>query len=179
MIKEEYKTACRLKEQAKYNIDYDSCQILNLTCANYIYDLIQQSTKYEISLESIKKMLAMIYELLGHEIKYTIPQYTGDKKKCYYGVVANDFVTDSENIKQLSSVFQSSNNFTNVFSTSYQKILYAYPSEFGDISSIKDQNQFEIREPFEKRTVIIDNIQYNVYILKDASSVDNYKIYFV
>lgn len=179
MIKEEYKTACRLKEQTKYNIDYDSCQILNLTCANYIYDLIQQSTKYEISLESIKKMLAMIYELLGHEIKYTIPQYTGDKKECYYGVVANDFVTDSENIKQLSSVFQSSNNFTNVFSTSYQKILYAYPSEFGDISSIKDQNQFEIRESFEKKTVIIDNIQYNVYILKDASSVDNYKIYFV
>lgn len=179
MIKEEYKTACRLKEQTKYNIDYDSCQILNLTCANYIYDLIQQSTKYEISLESIKKMLAMIYELLGHEIKYTIPQYIGDKKKCYYGVVVNDFVTDSENIKQLSSVFQSSNNFTNIFSTSYQKILYAYPSEFGDISSIKDQNQFEIRESFEKKTVIIDNIQYNVYILKDASSVDNYKIYFV
>lgn len=80
MIKGEYKTACRLKEQAKYNIDYDSCQILNLTCANYIYDLIQQSTKYEISLESIKKMLAMIYELLGHEIKYTIPQYTGELK---------------------------------------------------------------------------------------------------
>lgn len=179
MIKEEYKTACRLKEQTKYNIDYDSCQILNLTCANYIYDLIQQSTKYEISLESIKKMLAMIHELLGHEIKYTIPQYIGDKKKCYYGVVANDFVTDSENIKQLSSVIQSSNNFTNIFSTSYQKILYVYPSEFGDISSIKDQNQFEIRESFEKKTVIIDNIQYNVYILKDASSVDNYKIYFV
>lgn len=179
MIKEEYKTACRLKEQTKYNIDYDSCQILNLTCANYIYDLIQQSTKYEISLESIKKMLAMIYELLGHEIKYTIPQYIGDKKKCYYGVVANDFVTDSENIKQLSSVFQSSNNFTNIFSTSYQKILYAYPSEFGDISSIKDQNQFEIRESFEKKVVIIDNVQYNVYIIKDASSVDNYKIYFV
>lgn len=179
MIKEEYKTAYRLKEQTKYNIDYDSCQILNLTCANYIYDLIQQSTKYEISLESIKKMLAMIYELLGHEIKYTIPQYIGDEKECYYGVVANDFVTDSENIKQLSSVFQSSNNFTDIFSTNYQKILYAYPSEFGDISSIKDQNQFEIRESFEKKTVIIDNIQYNVYILKDASSVDNYKIYFV
>lgn len=179
MIKEEYKTACRLKEQTKYNIDYGSCQILNLTCANYIYDLIQQSTKYEISLESIKKMLAMIYELLGHEIKYTIPQYTGDKKECYYGVVANDFVTDSESIKQLNSVFQDSNNFTSTFSTNYQKILYAYPNEFGDISSIKDQNQFEIKESFEKKTVIIDSILYNVYILKDASSVDNYKIYFV
>lgn len=68
MIKGEYKTACRLKEQTKYNIDYDSCQILNLTCANYIYDLIQQSTKYEISLESIKKMYSMMYKLLGHEV---------------------------------------------------------------------------------------------------------------
>nr|DAP05638.1 MAG TPA: hypothetical protein [Caudoviricetes sp.] len=83
-------------------------------------------------------MLAMIYELLGHEIEYVIPQYIGDKKKCYYGVVANDFVTDSESIKQLNSVFQDSNNFTNTFSTNYQKILYAYPNEFGDISSIKD-----------------------------------------
>ena len=36
MIKEEYKNGCRLKEQVKYNIDYDDCQILNLTCANYI-----------------------------------------------------------------------------------------------------------------------------------------------
>ena len=40
MIKEEYKNGCRLKEQVKYNIDYDDCQILNLTCANYIYDLV-------------------------------------------------------------------------------------------------------------------------------------------
>lgn len=68
MIKEEYKIACRLKEQTKYNIDYDSCQILNLTCANYIYDLIQQSTKYEVSLESVKKMYSMMYKLLGHEV---------------------------------------------------------------------------------------------------------------
>lgn len=68
MIEEEYKTACRLKEQTKYNIDYDGRQILNLTCANYIYDLIQQSTKYGISLESIKKMYSMMYKLLGHEV---------------------------------------------------------------------------------------------------------------
>ena len=70
MIKEEYKNGCRLKEQVKYNIDYDDCQILNLTCANYIYDLVQESSKYETKLEDVKKMLYMIEKLLGHEVQY-------------------------------------------------------------------------------------------------------------
>ena len=72
MIKEEYKNGCRLKEQVKYNIDYDDCQILNLTCANYIYDLVQESSKYETKLEDVKKMLYMIEKLLGHEVQYDI-----------------------------------------------------------------------------------------------------------
>lgn len=107
MIKEEYKNGCRLKEQVKYNIDYDDCQILNLTCANYIYDLVQESSKYETKLEDVKKMLYMIEKLLGHEV------------------------------------------------------------------------QFEIKESFQRNAVTIDGILYNVYILKDASTVDNYKIYFI
>lgn len=78
MIKEEYKNGCRLKEQVKYNIDYDDCQILNLTCANYIYDLVQESSKYETKLEDVKKMLYMIKKLLGHEVQYDIPEYHGD-----------------------------------------------------------------------------------------------------
>lgn len=80
MIKEEYKNGCRLKEQVKYNIDYDDCQILNLTCANYIYDLVQESSKYETKLEDVKKMLYMIEKLLGHEVQYDIPEYHGDNK---------------------------------------------------------------------------------------------------
>lgn len=92
MIKEEYKNGCRLKEQVKYNIDYDDCQILNLTCANYIYDLVQESSKYETKLEDVKKMLYMIEKLLGHEVQYDIPEYHGDNKKCYFptlNMVAN------------------------------------------------------------------------------------------
>lgn len=92
MIKEEYKNGCRLKEQVKYNIDYDDCQILNLTCANYIYDLVQESSKYETKLEDVKKMLYMIEKLLGHEVQYDIPEYHGDNKKCYFGVVSDNIV---------------------------------------------------------------------------------------
>lgn len=106
MIKEEYKNGCRLKEQVKYNIDYDDCQILNLTCANYIYDLVQESSKYETKLEDIKKMLYMIEKLLGHEVQYDIPEYHGDNKKCYFGVVSDNFVINEDNIKQLDYVLQ-------------------------------------------------------------------------
>lgn len=104
MIKEEYKNGCRLKEQVKYNIDYDDCQILNLTCANYIYDLVQESSKYETKLEDIKKMLYMIEKLLGHEVQYDIPEYHGDNKKCYFGVVSDKFNINREDINLVSSI---------------------------------------------------------------------------
>lgn len=178
MIKEEYKNGCRLKEQVKYNIDYDDCQILNLTCANYIYDLVQESSKYETKLEDVKKMLYMIEKLLGHEVQYDIPEYHGDNKKCYFGVVSDNFVIDENNIKQLDYVLQDSKEFVESFSTDYQKILYCYPNEFGDINSIKDQNQFEIKESFQRNAITIDGILYKeayvpLLVISKDNSIDN------
>lgn len=94
MIKEEYKNGCRLKEQVKYNIDYDDCQILNLTCANYIYDLVQESSKYETKLEDVKKMLYMIEKLLGHEVQLD-QNFSG---------VNNKFNINREDINLISSI---------------------------------------------------------------------------
>lgn len=154
MIKEEYKNGCRLKEQVKYNIDYDDCQILNLTCANYIYDLVQESSKYETKLEDVKKMLYMIEKLLGHEVQYDIPEYHGDNKKCYFGVVSDNFVIDENNIKQLDYVLQDSKEFVESFSTDYQKILYCYPNEFGDINLVSS---------IRNNTLVKDIVKYIDY----------------
>lgn len=154
MIKEEYKNGCRLKEQVKYNIDYDDCQILNLTCANYIYDLVQESSKYETKLEDVKKMLYMIEKLLGHEVQYDIPEYHGDNKKCYFGVVSDNFVINEDNIKQLDYVLQDTKEFVKSFSTDYQKILYCYPNEFGDINLVSS---------IRNNTLVKDIVKYIDY----------------
>lgn len=109
MIKEEYKNGCRLKEQVKYNIDYDDCQILNLTCANYIYDLVQESSKYETKLEDIKKMLYMIEKLLGHEVQYDIPEYHGDNLYA----INSTIVTENNQRPSLSNVDKGTMYFDN------------------------------------------------------------------
>lgn len=136
MIKEEYKNGCRLKEQVKYNIDYDDCQILNLTCANYIYDLVQESSKYETKLEDVKKMLYMIEKLLGHEVQYDIPEYHGDNKKCYFGVVSDNFVIDENNIKQLDYVLHkfNSNNQSDPTTGKWVEQHEAVPADEEDIT---------------------------------------------
>ena len=45
----------------------------------------------------------MIEKLLGHEVQYDIPEYHGDNKKCYFGVVSDNFVINENNIKQLKN----------------------------------------------------------------------------
>ena len=41
----------------------------------------------------------MIEKLLGHEVQYDIPEYHGDNKKCYFGVVSDNFVIDENNME--------------------------------------------------------------------------------
>lgn len=47
-----------------------------------------------------------------------------------------------------------------------QKIVYLYPTGYGSLTSIVDQNGFEGISGFEKQTVTINNTQYYLYISK-------------
>lgn len=192
MIKEEYKNGCRLKEQVKYNIDYDDCQILNLTCANYIYDLVQESSKYETKLEDIKKMLYMIEKLLGHEVQYDIPEYHGDNKKCYFGVVSDNFVINEDNIKQLDYVLQdtkeyiksSNNQYSNVVSflfTEDSKSKRGFYLSTNKDSEINKENPLIVTlffTPLYHLTQILDGDKNweinNSGYTKDVISINNY-----
>lgn len=47
-----------------------------------------------------------------------------------------------------------------------QKIVYLYPTSYGSLTAIVDQNGFEGISGFEKQTVTINDVQYYLYISK-------------
>lgn len=93
----------------------------------------------------------------------------------YSGVVPADFVANDANVKALTSALVGSRSREITFSPANQKICIAYPKEFGVATSIKDGNGFDYLDSYTMSEITIDNEEYYVYLLNDATSVINLK----
>ena len=103
------------------------------------------------------------FTLKANSLIKTVTVYVVNKS--YYGVVSADTTTVT-NTTGLTAKTQYGAQATIAFTQANQKIVYLYPSTFGDLTSIKDQNGFEGISGFEKQTVTINNVQYYLYISK-------------
>jgi hypothetical protein len=66
--------------------------------------------------------------------------------------------------------------FSNINLTLGDTVVYAYPAEYGNLSSIKDANGFEYITDYEKMTIVTpNNIQYNVYIKITPTVITGFK----
>ena len=79
----------------------------------------------------------------------------------YSGVLSNiptatDIVTLSQNLKETRA-------FTGTFSPTNEYMVYAYPASFGNLTSIKDQNNFEYISSYNKVTLTLNVENYLVY----------------
>lgn len=83
----------------------------------------------------------------------------------YYGVVSANTttITDTTGLKVSTQYGRAT---TIAFTQANQKIVYLYPSTFGDLTSIKDQNGFEGISGFEKQSITLNGVSYNLYISK-------------
>lgn len=177
MIPSEYNTNKQLNDRLKYDIQFNREQLLNKVCADYIYDLLQYSAEYEVSYETQYKLLGMIENILGHKVDYKIIS-AQDRSRIYFGNVPTDFELTEDNIKKLQTTTNSGRAFEYTATTNDEKVLYAYPSYYGDITSILDQNSFAIKSSFKKEYMKINGIDYTVYTLIEPSFVTDYKILF-
>ena len=92
----------------------------------------------------------------------------------YYGVIESDFNVldintlnkDIKNTQQLTTTY---NNLIN------KRVCYAYPSSFGNLTSIKDDNGFNYINSYTLSTVNMDEITYNVYTLTDPTTITSFK----
>lgn len=100
----------------------------------------------------------------------------------YVGVCEEDAQIDDQLILGLSKRNELKGNKQINFTTSNQKMIIAYPVEYGKISKIHDANSFDITSTFECNVINItglDNTAQQYYVYNNnASTVNNFAIKF-
>lgn len=95
----------------------------------------------------------------------------------YFGVVSENVTNPTAaDITALTPILDLvDKNYTKTgITATYNKLLYAYPAEYGDLTSIKDGNNFEYINSYTKSTVTIGGVSYNCYLLTEAVGLDNF-----
>ena len=57
-------------------------------------------------------------------------------------------------------------NKTYTFNMVQQISVFAYPSSYGNINKIFDENSFDVTDTFEKYTLNVNGVSYNAYVLR-------------
>lgn len=92
----------------------------------------------------------------------------------YYGAVTTA-PTDKAGIIALTKNVKNTKALTATFTLSNQRSCYAYPASFGNLTSIKDANNFEYLSSYTKTNVTVDGTSYNVYTLTDPVTASGFK----
>lgn len=87
----------------------------------------------------------------------------------YHGAVAATGAITQDTVKGLTKLVQSKGNKSLNFTCTNQRICFAYPAAYGDIKTIKDQNNFDVTGTFAKSVVSVTGLDgtpqdYNVYV---------------
>lgn len=92
----------------------------------------------------------------------------------YYGAVTTA-PTDKAGIIALTKNVKTGKGQTATFTLDNQRSCYCYPASFGNLTSIKDANNFEYLSSYTKTTVAVDGVDYNVYTLTDLVTATGFK----
>lgn len=89
----------------------------------------------------------------------------------YYGVIGDKSFEISD-IETFTSIENSTKGYTVTYILDDQKSVYMYPKSFGDLTSIKDVNNFDYINSYTLSTITFEEIVYNVYVLTDITSME-------
>lgn len=99
----------------------------------------------------------------------------------YYGLVASDTGAPTDvQIKALNKTLKDVKGYVykNII-CDFNKVVYAYPSEFEALTSIKDiENNINYTNSFTRTTVKVDGIDYYCYTLTEPTGADGVDITF-
>lgn len=99
----------------------------------------------------------------------------------YYGSLVNG-VYDEASVKGLTKVVQSKGSKTFKFTHSDKCCVIAYPSSYGNLKTVIDQNNFDVTSAFTQHTVSItglDGTPVNYYVYTNSpATLDNFGLTF-
>ncbi len=90
----------------------------------------------------------------------------------YYGVIDGSEFTS---ITGLTSELRTGKGDTITVSLTNQRVIYMYPRSFGNLTSIKDANNFDYINSYTLSTGTVNGVEYNIYILTDPVTITNFK----
>ena len=91
----------------------------------------------------------------------------------YIGVIDSAYEVSS-----LNKIVKNTKAYTYKYSMSNQRIVYLYPSSFGELTSIKDENNFENLDSFAKTLITINGVSYIEYKLINTASNSDGTLFF-
>lgn len=97
--------------------------------------------------------------------------------KSYYGFVADVTEINETVVKALqNSVVKTSKALTySGITCEDSKVVYAYPQNQGLLSSILDGNGFNYIDSYTCENITMDGVNYNVYVMNESASLDDFK----
>ena len=88
-----------------------------------------------------------------------------------YSGVLGEIPTDAD-VLTLTTNLKDTKAYTQTYTVNDEHIIYAYPASLGNLTSIKDQNNFEYIGSFTKISKVINGENYNIYYLTDKITAD-------
>lgn len=100
----------------------------------------------------------------------------------YQGVVAADATVDAAAVKALTKKVEVKGNKKWAYTATNQKMVFAYPASYGNLTKIYDANNFDVTGTFTKTSVNVScadgtSVAYNVYT-NSASTVSGFNMDF-
>ena len=86
----------------------------------------------------------------------------------YTGVSTTNTLTETDVIA-LTKKVEAKGNKTINYTTSQSYMVFAYPSSYGAIKSVIDQNGFNVTDSFVRNTVTVNSVEYYVYCSNQCS----------
>jgi hypothetical protein len=94
--------------------------------------------------------------------------------RTYHGKIKGDVVTESDIAEMMPNINTSKSN-TLTYTLKQERSVLVYPKSFGELTTIKDANNFEYINSYTKTEITYKNIEYYVYMLTDAVTITDFK----